>query len=672
MERPNYWQRMKRNRMSRRAILRASGRAGVGAAGLALVGCGDDDDDAQQAVAQVQQQQQQAQQQAAQQQVQQQQAQQQAAQQQQAEQQAQQQAAQEEAAEQQAQQQAAQQQQQAQQQQVSADAGQRQYGGNYSVYTPPNWDGFDPHRTNLAHPFQVYNDSMGRLVEINDNAGPVYGADLSSLPEIPDEETYIFRFDQGAKFWDRYPTEGGRLFTARDAEANIVRQIEALDVDGVPDSRFARQAQYAETASLDVPDDTTMVCKTDGPNATYLETVHMGYSFMTSIEAMELWHGDWMDDQTNVDLVSGCGPFIPTIFEPEGRLHLERNPDYWKSLEGQQMPFLDSITWVIISDQTAVETAYRNGDLDAVSLNLLAIEGIAEDFPEHIRFERGVVLPLAMRFNFNPEMPDNPWVDRRVPYAFHLAMDRDAIIDFVYLGAGKPSTIQHINWYHGWSIDQETMRTLPGYGPDKEADNATARELIRAAGIEEGHEFDLVVADIFEGLYQGSSELYQNMFEEALGVKINIALEPYDAIFAQLATGNFPGHMPIWVGAGTGDPTGQWNARLVYGGSENWEHYNHPPTEEIVKKMKVTLDAEARREMAMEVSWNLLGEDDRYGLDSFAGFSVMGNGIDTSIHWPYLHAPYRATHQVWEREGWHWRKEFWYDTGHPDYPGNRT
>ena len=33
--------------------------------------------------------------------------------------------------------------------------------------------------------------------------------------------------------------------------------------------------------------------------------------------------------------------------------------------------------------------------------------------------------------------------------------------------------------------------------------------------------------------------------------------------------------------------------------------------------MKVTLDAEARREMARELSWIFLGEDDRYGLDGF-------------------------------------------------------
>ena len=40
------WRRMGQARLSRRALLRASLRAGVGAAGLALVGCGEDEDDA--------------------------------------------------------------------------------------------------------------------------------------------------------------------------------------------------------------------------------------------------------------------------------------------------------------------------------------------------------------------------------------------------------------------------------------------------------------------------------------------------------------------------------------------------------------------------------------------------------------------------------------------------
>ncbi len=45
MSEKNYWQRLQRRQLSRRSLLGASAKAGVGAAGLALVGCGDDDDD---------------------------------------------------------------------------------------------------------------------------------------------------------------------------------------------------------------------------------------------------------------------------------------------------------------------------------------------------------------------------------------------------------------------------------------------------------------------------------------------------------------------------------------------------------------------------------------------------------------------------------------------------
>ena len=48
----NYWQRIRQSRVSRRALLRASVRAGVGATGLALVGCGDNEEDGPRSVTQ--------------------------------------------------------------------------------------------------------------------------------------------------------------------------------------------------------------------------------------------------------------------------------------------------------------------------------------------------------------------------------------------------------------------------------------------------------------------------------------------------------------------------------------------------------------------------------------------------------------------------------------------
>ena len=105
MSTSGYWSRLRSRNLSRRALLRASARAGVGAAGLALVGCGDDDDDDDDvpSAVQAERQQQEEQDQPARQQAQQQQQQQAAAQvEQQAEQQAERQAAAQDQQEQQA------------------------------------------------------------------------------------------------------------------------------------------------------------------------------------------------------------------------------------------------------------------------------------------------------------------------------------------------------------------------------------------------------------------------------------------------------------------------------------------------------------------------------------------------------------------------------------------
>ena len=275
----------------------------------------------------------------------------------------------------------------------------------------PAWDHIDPHRASFGIPFITFSDSLGRLIQIDDNRGPILASDIASLPETPDDETYIFRFDQGAHFWDRYPTEGGRGFTAEDAAVNINRQIAAVDANGEPDALFARASFYQQTSSVDVTDEMTLVLKTDGPNATYLETVHMGYSFITSPEAIELWDLTWRDEHSNVEHISGTGPFIPTELDENLRFQLERNADYWKSLEGQQMPFFDSITWNVFAEPVALETAYRNGEIDHTTwavLNHAQIDGIHADFPDHNRYDRGAVLPFGMRFNYNTELADNP------------------------------------------------------------------------------------------------------------------------------------------------------------------------------------------------------------------------------------------------------------------------
>ena len=245
MSERSYWQRMGRKRMSRRGILRASARAGVGAAGLALVGCGDDDDDGQ-SVAQVQQQQQQAQQ-AAQQQAMQQQQQQQAMQQDQAEQQAQQQAAQQQAQEQTAEEQA---EQQAAQQQAMVAEG-KKYGGSIIEQSANVYETYDAQRTVASPVLQVLANVQSKLLRFeNPNTGVLTG-DLAEGWELPDATTIVLHMRGGVNWHDAGPGAAhpsaapGRALTPADIVWNIDRQRNKVLESGEEASNFGRSAYWA-------------------------------------------------------------------------------------------------------------------------------------------------------------------------------------------------------------------------------------------------------------------------------------------------------------------------------------------------------------------------------------------------------------------------------------------
>ncbi len=63
--------------------------------------------------------------------------------------------------------------------------------------------------------------------------------------------------------------------------------------------------------------------------------------------------------------VVGLGPFRLKEYLPGQRVVLERNPHYWKKdRKGQQLPYLDSITYLIIRGGTSEQPRFSNGELD--------------------------------------------------------------------------------------------------------------------------------------------------------------------------------------------------------------------------------------------------------------------------------------------------------------------
>ena len=672
MSERNYWQRMKRQQMSRRALLRASGRAGVGAAGLALVGCGDDDDDGQQAVAQ-QQAQQQQQQQAMQQQDQQQQAQPQAAQQQAQQQQA-------EQAAQQAEQQEDQQQAvaQAQQQQQQAAGPARSYGGTLRFSTPAaTHDFFDPHR-GVFGPTQYWMGFyMNYMIRWASKEGGIMEEDITSLPETPDAETYIFSVDRGARFWDQYPTEGGREVTAQDIDLNFDRQIAALDAEGNPDARFRGQDAFKKTVSKEAPDEQTFIARTDGPDATYLGgTILRPFSWITSPEGIQEFGTRWRDETANVELSSGTGPYIPQTYDPDIGIYLERNPNYWKNgPDGGQLPYPDAVEFVNLTDATAVDAAYRGKGIDigGFPLSSVQVEELSGDFPDH-PIEEGAfgftIVTVMGTYEPGWEGSDglgNPYLDRRFAYAMHVAVDRDLLIDAVYLGAAKPSATHFCPWFSQyWTIPPEELRTVPGFRLDRDADIALCRELIDASGFDKSRTVTIYIPDLWEQTYPGISETTRNMYAEATGINVELDIQPYTVMQDRYDNKTFPGRAPTWTNPPADlDPTAQFTLSLKVGGASNLTQYNYAPVEEIVDEMSVTLDTEQRRDMALEVQRIGLGVDETHGLEGIFGWFGVMNGIAPTIWWPYVNRPDHTWQFAHDSHNW---DTVWMDNSHPDFP----
>ena len=668
MSERNYWQRMRRKQMSRRALLRASGRAGVGAAGLALVGCGDDDDDGQQTAAQT----------AAQQQQQQQAAQQQAMQQQQ-----------QQAAEQPQQEQAAQQAaQQSDQQEQSTEDAQEQAaqdaavssvvrGGELRFSTPAaTHDYFDPHRA-VFGPTQFWMGFyMNYLIRWQNKEQGILEADVASLPEIPDEETYIFRIDQGARFWDQYPTEGGREVTADDIRVNFQRQIDAVDASGAEDGTFLGASSFRKTATMDVPDETTFVAKTAGPDATWMGVPLRPFSWITSPEAIIEYGDRWRDEPTNVELSSGTGMFIPQSFDPDIGIDMIRNDNYWKmGVDGQPLPYYDSVVLSNLTDPTAVEAAYRGKEIfvGGFPLSTVQADSILSDFPDHgsgqIAFGFTIITGGA---NFNPDWPGedglgNPWIDRRFAQALHVAVDRYLMIDAVYLGSGKPSGMGETPWYNAfWSIPEDELLQTPGFRPDREADIAEARALLDATGYDRSRGLTLIAPDIWEGTYPGILETEVGMYREALDLEVGFDVQPYTVILQRWIEGTYPGQGPQWTNPPSDlDPTTSYNNNYVPGGSTNNLYYDHPRVTEIAQTMQVTLDIEERQQMAHEAQRILLGTHPDYGLDGIANSPAVMNGISPAIWWPFVN---RTPDTLQFAHASHRYDESWVDSTHPEYP----
>ncbi|MXX79757.1 MAG: hypothetical protein F4Y69_01845 [Chloroflexi bacterium] len=622
-----HWTTLRR-RLSRRTLLRASARAGVGAAGLALVGCSDDEEPA------LQQQTEPAQN------------------------------AQSDRPQQQSVQQSAQQSMQqtapepdgAQDAQPQAPSGPAR-GGVIRAWLPVDrHDRWDPHRSRFRYTQAMHSLMYNRLLRPTSVSSGELEADLCALPEIPDETTYVFTVDPAAVFWDDEPANG-RAVTAEDIRWNIERQRSALDADGLPDPHFFRRAAYDRTASAEATTDGSLRLTTDAPDAAYLSSVHASpFAWITNPEAAEQFGDAWRDDPSDVFLNSGTGPYTPLLYNG-AELTLARSSNWWRA----ESAWADGIT-LTSGDTSGIAGLYDAATVDRADFPLTnaTVEALRERYPEHPTFE----LPLAASVELLAPLSDEVGAalgDPRIIRAIGLAVDRPQLTQRLYDGHGRASG--PLPWFlEGWALNERLTVSLPGYREDREADLAEAAALVAGAGGATGSPIPLVVADLFEGFFPGSGEAVRGMIAEATGLEVNLEHRAFADAIDQLRAGERFCFLGWGAVPQQADPTDAWSDTLHSQGARRWSGGVNPELDALIEQMRTTFNLGARQDLGHQVQEMLLrGEAVQWQIP-------LITGIQLGLHQPWLHPDPRLFEYAWSTDR---LSTSWLNTAHESYPLDR-
>jgi len=436
-----------------------------------------------------------------------------------------------------------------------------------------NPDTLDPHKTAGTLTFQTLKSVYDTLVEA-DQTEKIVPALALSWDVSADGLTWTFKLRPGVVF------HNGDKLTSKDVKATF---------DRVRDKTLAspKAAEYASIASIETPDDATVVFKLSQPSAPFLGALASGWG---AILPKSLIDAGWDFATKPV----GTGPFVLKEFTRDSRIVLEKNPKYW--MPG--LPKLDRVIMNVIPDRAVQVQGLVSGAIDAVEFVDPA------DFPvlqasKDVTIDKSMsALILVMAMNCTNPVLANVKVRQAVNYA----IDKQKVLDIAYGGGTVIGTFMDAtNAYY------KDFTSLYPYNPDK------AIALLKEASIPAGTSFTMVLPSNYD-MHVKAGQLYQEMLSK-VGLNVNIKLVDWSTWLSDAYT-NAKYDFTVVGHTGKLDPDGTVGGY----GKGKYVRWDNPAAIDLISRAKTVAGFDARKKlydqaleiMAREVPFVYLGTSFRY------------------------------------------------------------
>ncbi|HED4458863.1 TPA: ABC transporter substrate-binding protein [Pasteurella multocida] len=397
-----------------------------------------------------------------------------------------------------------------------------------------------------------------------------------------DGKTYVFHLRKGVKFHSNKDFKPTRDFNADDVVFSFNRQLDPNHpyhkVSGGSYEYFIGMDMQNIIDKVEKVDDYTVKISLKVPNAPFLANLAMDFASIYSAQYADAMAKAKTPEKLDSAPI-GTGPFEFVSYQKDSAVRYKAFENYW-----QGKAKIDRLVFSITPDASVRYAKLQKGECHAAPYpNPADIAKLKADSNITLLTKPGLNVGYL---NFNVQKA--PFDNVKVRQALNYAVNKDAIIESVYQGAGQvaknpiPPTM--------WSYNDEVKDYA--YDPEK------AKALLKEAGFENGFETDLWAMPVsrpYNPNARRMAELVQADWEK-VGVKAKIVSYEWGEYLKRMRAGDHQTGMMGWAGD-NGDPDNFLNTLLscaaVESGS-NYANFCHKEFNDLVTKAAQVTDPAER------------------------------------------------------------------------------
>jgi dipeptide transport system substrate-binding protein len=450
-------------------------------------------------------------------------------------------------------------------------------------------ENFYPAVNTTGTSFDANSQIYSRIVDFERGGTTVVPGLAERWTISPDGTVYTFYLRKGVKWHNHRAWKPTRDFNADDVIFAIDRQWKEdnpyFKVTSSNHSYFNDMGLPKLLKSVEKVDDYTVRMTLNRPEAPFLSDLAMEYAGVQSKEYADAMMKAGTPDKLDQEPI-GTGPFYLVQYQKDTVIRYKAFPQFWGGKAK-----IDDLVFSITPDASVRWAKVQKGECHVMPYpNPADLEAIRTD-PKVTMLEQPGLNVGYLAYNVTKK----PFDDVRVRKAVNMAINKKAIIDAVFLGAGiaAKNPIPPSMWSYNDSIKDDPY------------DPAAAKKLLADAGYANGFDTDLWAMPVQRPYNPNARRIAELMQADLakIGVKAEIKSFEWGEYRKRMQNGEHQMGMLGWTGD-NGDPDNFLNTLLGCDAAKtngsNVSKWCYQPFEDLVQKAKTLSDLKQRTDLYMK------------------------------------------------------------------------